>query len=610
MIQFFIRRPIFASVCSVIVLLLGLVSLPGLPVELYPQLAPPQVTVNSFYVGASAEVVESAVTVPLEQQINGVEGMQHISSSSSSNGTSEITVTFDLDRDVDIAAVDVQNRVSAALPQLPAEVKATGVFVNKNTNQFVLAAGLYSENDQYDPLFLSNYADIYMRDALKRVKGVGNVLIFGERRFSMRLWLDPMRMAARGLTAMDVVNALREQNVQVAAGQVGQPPAPAGQGYQFSIRAEGRLREPAQFEDIILKTGEGGSLVRLKDVGRAELGAEDYSSVLRFNGHRAVGVGVLQLPGANSLEVSRDVRAELERLSARFPPGMKLRFAFDTTEAVNESIFEVEEALLIAILLVIVVMYVFLQGLRTTLIPTITIPVSLLGTFMFVKVFGFSINTLTLFGLTLAVGLVVDDAIVVIENIQRHMDEYKRSSVEAARTGMTEVFGAVVATSLVLVAVFVPVALFPGTTGRIYQQFALTLAFAVALSLFNSLTLTPALSALLLRPMREQKGWFFRKFDAGMDALYRGYGRVLRALVARRVLVLGGFALSLVATWLVFRAVPTGFIPDEDQGYVIISMQGPEGMSLAQTEKVLVEMEKVLNAQPEVNAMFVIGGFS
>src|SRR5579872_5193927 len=417
-VEFFIRRPVFATVCALLIVLAGSAVIPTLPIAQFPNLAPPQVGVTSVYIGASAQTVESAVTIPLEQQINGAEGMKYMTSTSGNDGTSQIVVTFDLTRDPDLATVDIQNRVNTALGRLPSAVKNVGVTTTKTSQNFVFGAAVISDNNRYSTLFMSNYLDVYVRDSLKRIPGVADVVIFGERKYSMRMWLDPDRMAGRGLTAPDVVNALVEQNVEVAAGQVGQQPAIPGQNYQVSVRAVGRLSEPAQFDNIILKTNSDGTLVRLKDVGHAELGAEDYSSDLQFNGQDAVGIAVEQLSTANALDVDRRAIAELERLSKTFPPGMHYQLAFDTTDAVSESIRDVLSTLGTAIVLVILVIFVFLEDWRSTLIPAVTIPVSLIGTFAFVKLLGFSINTLTLFGITLATGLVVDDAIVVIENIE------------------------------------------------------------------------------------------------------------------------------------------------------------------------------------------------
>src|SRR5208337_2154052 len=405
-VGFFIRRPVFASVCALLIVLAGAAALPTLPVAQFPNLAPPQVGVTSSYIGASAQTVESAVTIPLEQQINGAEGMKYITSTSGNDGTSQILVTFDLTRDPDLATVDIQNRVNTAQGRLPSAVKAVGITTAKTSQNFVFAAAVFSDNSKYSTLFMSNYLDIYVRDALKRIPGVADALIFGERKFSMRLWLDPVRMAGRGLTAPDVVNALSEQNVEVAAGQVGQQPAVAGQQYQVSVRAIGRLSEPAQFDNIILKANADGTLVRLKDVGHAELGPDTYANDLQFNGQDTVGLFVTQLSTANALDVDRRAIAELDRLSKSFPPGMHYKLAFDTTDAVGESIRDVVFTVGSAILLVILVIFIFLGDWRTTMIHFIATPVSLIGTFAFVKLLGFSVNTLTLFGITLATGLV------------------------------------------------------------------------------------------------------------------------------------------------------------------------------------------------------------
>jgi hydrophobic/amphiphilic exporter-1 (mainly G- bacteria), HAE1 family len=609
-VDFFIRRPIFATVCSLLIILAGAAAIPTLPVAQFPSLAPPQVTVRSNYIGASAQVVETAVTIPLEQEINGAEGMRYLTSSSGNDGTSQITATFDLTRDPDLAAVDVQNRVSFALGRLPNEVKQTGVVVAKSSENFVFGSAVYSPDGRYSTAFMSNYLDLYVRDSLKRVPGVADVFIFGERRYAMRLWLDPVRMASRKLTAPDVVSALREQNVQVAAGQVGQPPAPKGQTYQISVRAVGRLTEPSEFGDIVVKAGADGTLVRVKDVGRVELGAESYGSELQFGGHDAVGLAVTQLSNANALAVGRAAFAELDRLAKSFPPGMEYHLAWDSTEVVSESIREVVLTLGGAVVLVILVIFVFLEDWRATLIPAATIPVSLIGTFAFVKLLGFSINTLTLFGIVLATGLVVDDAIVVIENIARHIHEGERDARKAASAAMREVTGAVIATSLVLIAVFVPVALFPGTTGILYRQFALTIAFSIAISAFNALTLTPALSALLLGRGERAHGWFFSRVDRVVDRSTRGYVQGLRRFLGHRGVALVLFVAGLGLTWLVYQRVPRAFIPDEDQGFLILLVQAPEGASLAYTKQIGEQVEKLLGEESEVSTVFSVSGFS
>jgi len=606
----FIRRPILASVCSLVLILAGAVAIPTMPVAQYPSLASPQVNVTAIYTGANAQEVETAVTTPLEQAINGVEGMLYMTSSSTNSGIASITVTFDVTRDQDVAAVDVQNRVNQTLGRMPAEVRTTGITVQKQSTGFIMAIGIFSEKGNYDSLFLSNYLDVYIKDAVKRVPGVADVVIFGERKYSMRLWVDPDRLAARGLTAGDVVSALREQNVQVAAGSLGQAPAPSGQMYQLSVRALGRLREASEFNNIIVKSGEDGSLVRLSDIGRAELGAETYAADLRFQGIEAVGLGVTQLATANALDVERAVTAELDRLAQSFPPGMRYQVAFNTTEVVEASIEEVLKTLAEAIGLVVLVIFVFLQTWRSTLIPAITIPVSLIGAFAFVKVMGFSINTLTLFGIILATGIVVDDAIVVIENIERHIQEYKVSARKAASDAMREVLGAVVATGLVLIAVFVPVAFFPGTTGRLYAQFSITIAFAVALSVFNAVTLTPALSALLLDRESHHKGRFFSFFERGIDWTTRSYVRMLRAGLRLRWAVVLVFVAALASTYWVYLIVPQAFIPEEDPGYFIVQVQGPAGASLEYTSGIARQAEGIILKDPDVLALFSVMGFS
>ena len=606
----FIRRPILATVCSLLIILAGSICIPLLPIARYPQLTPPSVVVTAFYTGANAQAVESAVTTPIEQVVNGVEGMTYITSSSTNSGVSTVTVYFDISRDSDLAAVDVQNRVNQVLGRLPGEVRTTGVTVTKAASGFMGGLGFYSKDNRYSSQFISNYLDVYVRDAIKRVPGVGNVLIFGERKYAMRLWLDPGRLAARGITAGDVTKALREQNLQVAAGALGDAPADANQMYNLSVRAMGRLSEVPQFENIVIKAGSGTSLVRVRDVGRVELGAETYSANLRFIGLEASGMGIQLLPSANALAVYQGVMKEMARLEKAFPPGLEWRLAFDNVSVVRESIKEVLFTLIEAIALVILVMYLFLQNWRSTLIPAITIPVSLVGTFAFVKLFGFSINTLTLFGIVLATGIVVDDAIVVIENIERHMAEEKKNSYRAAIDAMREVFGAVIVIGVVLVAVFVPVAFFPGTVGRMYQQFSLTIAFAVILSVFNAVTFTPALSALLLAKESHAHGRFFEAVNRVIDGGTRFYVSALTRALDRRALMLGLFACGLVGTVWLFRIVPSAFVPDEDEGYFISAVQAPPGASLEYTTKIAEQAEAILFKDPDIRAAFSVLGFS
>ena len=608
-VNFFIQRPVFATVCALLIVLAGLAVIPTLPIAQFPNLAPPQVGVTSVYIGASAQTVESAVTIPLEQQINGAEGMRYITSTSGNDGTSTVTATFDLTRDPDLATVDIQNRVNTAQGRLPAAVKAVGITTAKTSQNFVFGAAVFADQQKYSTLFLSNYLDVYVRDSLKRIPGVADVIIFGERKYSMRLWLDPVRMAGRQLTATDVVSALSEQNVEIAAGQVGQQPSIPGQSYQVSVRVVGRLSEPTQFDDIILKTNADGTIVRLRDVGHAELGAESYANDLQFNGQDAIGVGVTQLSTANALDVDRKAIAELDRLSKSFPPGMHYKVAFDTTDAVGESIRDVAFTVGSAIALVILVIFIFLGDWRTTMIHFIATPVSLIGTFVFVKLLGFSINTLTLFGITLATGLVVDDAIVVIENIERHITEGETDSHKAAAAATAEITSAVIATSLVLCAVFVPVAFFPGTTGILFRQFALTIAFSIAISAFNALTLAPVLAAIFLRDSHRQKWWWLQKFDDGVVVLTRGYRSLLGFLLKYKLAMMVLFFAGLGFTYFVFKHVPTGFVPDEDQGYFIIVMQAPSGASLEYTKGIGNQVAHMLSDVSEAEGTFSIAGF-
>ena len=623
-VDFFIHRPVFATVCALLIILSGAVCIPLLPVAMYPTLAPPTVTVTTNYVGANADTVEKAVTIPLEEAINGVEGMRYISSSSTNSGTSTVTTTFQTGYDLDIAAVDVQNRVAGVEGRLPAAVNATGISITKANYNFVFGAGFYTRDGRYSPEFISNYLDVYVKDALKRVPGVGDVMIFGERKYAMRVWLDPVRMAARNLTATDVVNAMLEQNVEIPAGQLGQPPSNDKQAFQVPVRVVGRLTSPEEFDNIIVKNSANG-LVQLKDIGRAEVGAEDYSSSLKFSGQTGLGIGVQQLSNANSLEVDRLAKAALKDLSKSFPPGLEYAVAFDSTTVVGDSIREVMVTLGEAIAIVIVVIFLFLLDWRATIIPAVTIPVSLIGTFAFIKLFGFSINSLTLFGITLATGLVVDDAIVVIENVQRHIAMEHSDPHEATSNAMKEVTSAVIATSLVLIAVFVPVSFFPGTTGILYRQFSLTIAFSIAISAFNALTLSPALSALFLRgeeerpkqldflhirPLSRAFAGFIHGADAGVSWLATTYAKVVHVALQLRYVLLILFFCGLTATYFVYNMVPTGFIPQEDQGYLMVIVQAPPGSSLAYTTNLADRAEAILGQDPDVAGAFSIMGFS
>ena len=628
MVEFFIRRPIFATVCALLIVLAGAVSLPTLPISLYPQLAPPQVIVSCNFVGANSATVESAVTTILEQAINGVEGMRYMSSTSSNDGTSAITVTFDTGYNLDIAAVDVQNRVATAQGRLPSVVNNTGISITKANSNFVLAAGFISPDHSLSQSFISNYIDVYVADALKRVPGVGNVIIFGERKYAMRLWLDPNKLAARQLTALDVTNSLAAQNVEVAAGQLGQQPSDPKQQYQMAIRVSGRFNDPKQFDNIVIKsssatatqtsTTNGAGLVLFKDIGRAELGAENYNTDLRFfsnsfGGGEAIGVGIQQLSNANALDVERKCLAVLADLQKSYPPGMKGIVAVDTTRVVSDSIKEVERTIGEAILIVIIVIFLFLQDWRATIIPAVTIPVSLIGTFAFIKIFGFSINSLTLFGITLATGLVVDDAIVVIENVQRHLEEGVDSAMEASSIAMREVTSAVIATSLVLISVFVPVSFFPGTTGILYKQFSLTIAFSIAISAFNALTLSPALAAILLRRETHKtgiQGFFLNPIEAAIKKIISWYAIAVTWVVKMRYVFLVLFGAGLAATVFMYNHVPTAFVPQEDQGYFLIIVQTPPGASLSYTSEFADRVAAKVREDKDVFGTFSVMGFS
>jgi len=637
-VEFFIRRPIFATVCALLIVLAGAVTLPTIPISLYPQLAPPQVVVSCNYVGANSQDVESAVTTVLEEAINGVEGMRYMSSTSSNDGTSQITITFQTGYDLDIAAVDVQNRVATAQGRLPATVNNTGIAITKANSNFVLAAGFISPDHSLSPAFISNYLDVYVADALKRVPGVGAVVIFGERKYAMRIWLDPNKLAARQLTPLDVTNALAEQNVEVPAGQLGTPPSDPTQTYQMAVRVEGRLTDPNQFGNLIIKSNAqnvsagvaaptgGSGIVLLKDIGRVELGAETYNTSLRFGDKDfaagdAIGLGVQQLSNANALDVDKQCKIVFAQLQKNFPPGLQGIIAVDTTTVVSDSIKEVEKTLAEAIVIVIIVIFLFLQDWRATIIPAITIPVSLIGTFAFIKVFGFSINSLTLFGITLATGLVVDDAIVVIENVQRHLEgtvitgaeDCAHNPVKSTIVAMAEVTSAVIATSLVLISVFVPVSFFPGTTGILYKQFSLTIAFSIAISAFNALTLSPALAALFLRPETRPTGFMgvlLNPVEAVIQKIIAWYAIAVTWVVKWRYAFLVLFGAGLCGTVFMYNHVPTAFVPVEDQGYFMILVQTPPGASLTYTTDFADKGAAIVSKDQDVFGTFSVMGFS
>jgi HAE1 family hydrophobic/amphiphilic exporter-1 len=607
----FIERPILSAVIAALILLAGIASLMTLPIAQYPQITPPQVVVTSTYIGADAATVESAVTNPLEEELNGVQGMTYISSTSSDAGVSTITITFDPSRDVDAAAVDVQNRVQDAQGELPTAVTQAGVQITKTAGSFIMAIAFTSANKAETLLDLSNYLDRNVTDPLLRVNGVSSATVFGERKYAMRIWLDPEKLQHFGLGPSDVTTAVADQNVEVPAGAVGAAPAPSTQTRTISVHVPGQLADVNEFGAIVVKRGADGSLVRLSQVARVELGAQDYSSNLFFNGENTVGIGVQQNSGANAIQVADGVRATLNELQPTFPAGVSYSVPYDTTLFVTQSLHEVLTTLLIAIVLVVLTIHLFLQDIRTTAIPAITIPISLLGTFAFVKAFGFSINTLVLFGITLATGLVVDDAIVVIENIARVAEASKGGDRRAsAIAGLNEIAGAVIATSLVLLAVFIPTAFIPGTVGAIYKQFALTIAFSISLSAVLALTLTPALSAAFGRDRGAPRFALFRWFNGGLARLQRAYGRLLETTVRLRYFVAAGLVVVLVATGLLFVAIPTSFVPSEDQGSILGQIQAPVGASLNVVDGVIARIGREAARNPNVDGVFGVAGFS
>ncbi|MGB5568313.1 MAG: multidrug efflux RND transporter permease subunit [Sedimenticolaceae bacterium] len=608
---FFIERPKFAFVISIVITIAGLVAIGALPVALYPELAPPQVQVIAIYPGADAETVSDTVAGPIESKINGVENMIYMSSNSANDGSYILTVSFKVGSDPDINTVNVQNRISQAMSELPEEVKRQGVTATKQSTNMLMVVNLFSPNQTYDTLFLNNYANINVSDSLARVDGVGKASILGVQDYAMRVWLNPGTLASFGLTAEDVLAAVREQNVQVAAGQIGGSPAAPGTQFQWNLRSRGRLSSPEEFADIIIRVGEDGARVRLGDVARIELGSKNYDAYGLFNGQPSVVLAIYQLPGANALEVANGVRAEMQKLAQRFPDDLAYDIAYDSTDFVVASIDEVKETLFIAVALVVLVVFVFIQDWRSTMVPTIAIPVSLIGTFAGLLALGYSINLITLFGLILAIGIVVDDAIIVVENTQRHMGA-GLSPKDATRKAMEEISGAVIATTLVLLAVFVPLAFVPGLTGELFRQFSVTISIAVAISSLNALTLSPALCATLLKPESAQMATtgFFGAFNRGFDRLTAGYTGWVSGMVRRSAFFMLLFGGMVGLTVYLFGQMPTGFVPLEDQKAFMVDTQLPEGASLLRTEKAIREVNAILGESPGVTDVISVPGYS
>ncbi|MBR5477847.1 MAG: efflux RND transporter permease subunit [Bacteroidaceae bacterium] len=608
--KFFIERPIFATVLSLLLLVAGGVSIFVLPIDQYPSITPPTVQVTAVYPGANAETIAQTVGIPIEQQVNGVDGMLYMSSTSSSSGTYSLTVTFEVGTDIDMATVLVQNRVNIALNSLPSEVTQQGVTVQKQSTNIVLFITLTGD-ENYDQLYLSNYAQLQLVDQLTRTPGVGGVDIMGAGKYSMRVWLDPEAMRIRGISAAEVYQAISKQNLAVSAGYVGQTlDSTADNAFQYTLNVQGRLSDANEFANIVIRN-DGTDMLRLGDIAEIEIGSETYSSSSKLRGKPTAALAVYQSPGSSSLAVSKAVRERMEDLATAFPPEVQYQIALDTTEVVSSSIKEVLFTIVETTILVILVIFLFLQNWRATLIPCLTIPVSLIGTFAVMLLLGFTINTLTLFGLILAIAIVVDDAIVVVENATRIIDEEGLPPREATEKAMEEISGPIVGVVLVMMAVFIPTTMIGGISGELYKQFALTIATATLFSGFNSLTLSPALSALLLRPTKNsRKGWFFRMFNKGYDLLQRGYDSLVSFLLRRAWIAAVSFAAMVAVAIYLFKAQPTTFIPDEDDGYFIVSVQLPPASSLSRTEEVAAKVENIISSYPEVKTNISISGFS
>jgi HAE1 family hydrophobic/amphiphilic exporter-1/multidrug efflux pump len=616
MLNYFIERPVFSTVIALLMILVGGLTAFGLPIAQYPQVVPPQVSVSTSFAGANAEVVAQSVAAPIEQQVNGSQDMLYMSSKSGNDGSYSLTVTFDIGTDKNIDAVEVQNRVAIAQSQLPADVIRNGITVRKSTTDFLEVISLTSPERRYDGVFLSNYALLNLYDALGRVPGVGQVRIFGARDYSMRIWLDPERMARLSVTATDIANVVREQNVVVPAGGLGLPPITQGQQMQYTVFVKGRLTSAAEFENIVLREAGNGQVVRLKDVARVELAAADYSISGATDDIPAALIGIFLQPDANALHVAKEIKQVMEDQAPRFPPGMVYEIPYSTTPFVTESLKEVLKTLGIAFVLVIFVVYLFLQSWRATLIPILVVPISLIGTFGAFGALGFSINTLTLFGLVLAIGIVVDDAIVVVEAVQQRLDAGGLTPMEATKSAIADVGGPVIAIALVLAAVFVPVAFLGGLTGQLYKQFALTLAVSVILSAICALTFTPAMCAILLKPVEEAHprhgplGWFFAKFNALFERSRNGYISSVALMERYAVIVMLTFAALLVAVWALVSTRPTGLVPPEDQGYLLALVNLPSGAALQRTNAAMSEVTRIAREVPGVDGLVYISGFN
>ena len=609
--RFFINRPIFATVLSILIVVAGVITLRSLPVEQYPTITPPTVVVEAQYPGANATTIAQMVATPIEQQVNGVEGMLYMSSTSSSAGVYRLTVTFEVGTDLDMATVLVQNRVNMTLSSLPQEVTKIGVTTTKESTNVVMFLTLTSDNPSYDALYLSNYAELNLVNELSRVKGVGSVGEFGAGNYSMRLWLNPDLLTIRGISPQEIISAIESQNIQVAPGAVGAPPLASPVAFQYTLETQGLLVSEEEFGNIIVKTLSDGRYLRLKDVATIELGSQTYSTNALLKGQAVAAIAIYQLPGANALDVAQRIKARVNTLSSYLPEGVHLNITLDTTEFIHASVKEIYKTLGTAFLLVLIVILIFLQNWRAMLIPLIAIPVSLVGTFTFMGLMDFSINTLTLFGLVLAIGLVVDDAIIIVENSYRLIETGKYADMKSAVTqAMKEVSGAIVGIILVLLAVFIPTAFIGGITGMLYKQFALTIAAATVISGFNALTLSPALCALFLKPAKPSKFFLFKGFNKFFEKTTNGYTWVVQGFIRKSALAILAFLVLAILAFIGFLRLPTTFVPNEDQGYFVVSMQLPDGSSLSRTESASAKAGEILKQIDGVKTYIAINGFS
>jgi multidrug efflux pump len=606
----FISRPKFAIVISLVLTIMGLIGYAALPVAQFPDITPPVVSVSANYTGANAETVEKSVAAPIEAQVNGVDDMIYMSSSSSDTGSYSLSVTFEVGTDPDIASVNVQNRVAQAMSGLPAEVTSSGVVTQKSSTNMLLVATLTSPNNTYDDVFLANYAAINIKDALSRVAGVGKADILNDLSYAMRIWMNPNKMAGLSITPGDLINAVREQNLEVSAGQIGAPPVPEEQTFQYTIKSKGRLSSVEEFEDIVIRTGAAGSTVRVRDVATVELGAQFYSVSGFYEGSEAAILAIYQAPGANALAVSELVLAEMDRLSAAFPDDVEYSVPFNTTDFVEQSLNDVISTLVLAFVLVVSVVFVFLGSWRATIIPAVAIPVSLIGTFAFLLALGMSLNTISLFALVLAIGIVVDDAIIVVENVERLIAEEGLSPRDATRKAMGQITGPVIATTLVLLAVFVPVTFMPGITGRLFSQFAVTISVAVVISSINALTLSPALCGLVLKARSGPPTGVLAKFEVGIDKLRNGYLSIVVRLLRLPVIALAIIAAMMVGTGSLFSTTSKGFLPSEDNGYLFVDVQLPDAAALGRTEVVTKRVNDQIEQIPGVKNTILVNGFS